>query len=117
VLLTAIAGVGFAGGCARIQTEKGLEPTWHDVAADTFRVGVSTQSDVMQVLGPPSQIITGNDGDIFYYLHETAVGTGAIFLVYNQVQLTTLYDRAIFFFDSAGVLQDYAVSEPPLPAK
>jgi outer membrane protein assembly factor BamE (lipoprotein component of BamABCDE complex) len=116
-LLTAILAVGFTAGCTRFQTEKGLEPTWQEVDAGTFRVGVSTQSDVMAALGPPSQIITANDGDVFYYLHEQALGTGIIFIVYNHVQLTTRYDRAIFFFDAAGVLQDYAVSEPPPHAK
>ena len=113
VLLLSLSAAGLITGCARIETEKGLEPTWYGVAADTFRVGVSTQSDVMEALGPPSQIITGKNGNIFYYLHEEAVGTGMIFIIYNQVQLTTRYDRAIFFFDAAGVLEDYAVSEPP----
>lgn len=107
----------FTAGCARIHTEKGLDPNWYGMDADTFRVGVSNQADVLDTLGPPSQIITGSDGDIFYYLYEEALGTGMIFILYNQVQLTTRYDRAIFFFDAAGVLQDYAVSEPPQPAK
>lgn len=116
-VLTAILAVAHAAGCTRIHTEKGLEPTWLDVGAGTFQVGVSTQSDVMAALGPPSQIITGKDGEVFYYLHEEAVGTGVIFIVYNQVQLTTRYDRAIFFFDPAGLLQDYAVSKPPSHVK
>ena len=117
VLLLVIAIGVFAGGCARIHTEKGLDPTWYGVDADTFRVGVSKQADVLDALGPPSQIIAGSGGDIFYYLYEEALGTGMIFILYNQVQLTTRYDRAIFFFDSAGVLQDYAVSEPPQRAQ
>ena len=115
--LLVIAVGTFAGGCARMHTEKGLDPTWYSVDADTFRVGVANQADVLDALGPPSQIITGSDGDIFYYLYEEALGTGMIFLLYNQVNLTTRYDRAIFFFDSAGILQDYAVSEPPQQAQ
>jgi hypothetical protein len=111
--LTVIALLVLAAGCARMQTEKGLDPTWHRLAPETFQVGVSTQSDVMRLLGPPSQVITGQGGDILYYLHEQAVGTGIVFIVYNQLQLTTRYDRAIFFFDEAGVLVDYAISEPP----
>jgi hypothetical protein len=85
--------------------------------ADTFRKGVSTQTDVMTLLGPPSQIISYQDGAIFYYLHEEAIGTGVVFIVYNQAQLNTRYDRAIFFFDAAGVLQDFAFSAPPQQAK
>ena len=116
-VLMVIAIIGFATGCARMQTEKGLEPTWLELNPETFRIGVSTQSDIMEALGPPSQIITGGDGDIFYYLHETSSGTGIVLIVYNQLRLTTQYDRAIFFFDSAGVLQDYAISESPQPRK
>lgn len=112
VILAVILG-GMAAGCTRIQTEKGLEPTWQAVDAETFQVGVSTQSEVLAALGPPSQVIAGNNGDIFYYLREEATGTGAIFILYNQLRLDTRYDRAIFFFDSAGVLQDYSISSPP----
>ena len=110
--LTVIALLVLTAGCARMETEKGLDPTWHRISADTFQVGISTQSDVMRVLGPPSQVIPGQGGDILYYLHERAVGTGVVFIVYNQLQLKTRYDRAIFFFDEAGVLVDYAISEP-----
>jgi hypothetical protein len=103
-------------GCTRVHTEKGIEPTWLEVDPTTFRVDVSTQSDVLEVLGPPSQIISHRDGAIFYYLHEEAVGSGVIFILYNQGHLNTRYDRAIFFFDAAGVLQDYAFSDPPQQA-
>jgi outer membrane protein assembly factor BamE (lipoprotein component of BamABCDE complex) len=117
LLLVAALAIAATAGCTRIHTEKGIEPTWLEVDADTFRIGASTQSDVLATLGPPSQIIPYQDGSIFYYLHEEAVGTGVIFIVYNQGRLNTRYDRAIFFFDAAGVLQDYAFSDPPQPAK
>ena len=110
--MTVIAFLVMAAGCARMETEKGLDPTWHRLAPDTFQVGISTQSDVMRVLGPPSQVIPGQGGDILYYLHERAVGTGVVLIVYNQLQLKTRYERAIFFFDESGVLVDYAISEP-----
>jgi len=111
-LLLALA-LAVTAGCTRIHTEKGIDPMWHDLDAGTFRATVSTQSDVMALLGPPSQIISHRDGTIFYYLHEEAVGTGMIFILYNQGELNTRYDRAIFFFDSAGVLQDHAFSASP----
>lgn len=85
--------------------------------ADAFRNGDSTQTDVMALLGPPSQIISHRDGSIFYYLHEEAVGTGVILILYNQAELQTRYDRAIFFFDAAGVLQDHAFSASSSQAK
>lgn len=112
-LLAIVVIAGLVVGCARTQTDKGLDPTWHDIAPNSFRIGVSTQSDILRQLGPPSQVITGGRGNILYYLHEESVGTGVVLIVYNQLQLTTRYDRAIFFFDEAGVLVDYAISEPP----
>jgi hypothetical protein len=112
VLLLALALL-FSAGCTRIHTEKGIEPVWHDVEVGSFQVGVTTQSDVMALIGPPSQIISHQNGSIFYYLYEEAIGNGLILLLYNQGQLNTRYDRAIFFFDSAGVLQDHAFSAPP----
>ena len=104
-------------GCTRIHTEKGVDPTWHDVNTDDFRAGITTQSEVMALLGPPSQIITDQEGTIFYYLHEEAVGTGIILILYNQSHLNTRYDRAIFFFDANGVLREYAFNAPANPAK
>jgi hypothetical protein len=105
--------IAMGGGCTRIHTEKGIDPRWHGLDPDTFETGVSRQSDVMALLGPPSQIISHQQGVIFYYLHEEAVGTGAIFILYNQGVLNTRYDRAIFFFDASGVLQDFAFTPPP----
>ena len=116
MFVAALAGA-IAVGCTRIHTEKGIEPTWLELDADTFRADVSTQADVLEVLGPPSQIISHPGGTIFYYLHEEAIGTGVIFILYNQGRLNTRYDRAIFFFDAAGVLQDYAFSDPPQQAQ
>jgi hypothetical protein len=61
------------------------------------------------MLGPPSQVITHADGEIFYYLHEQSESKGLILLVYNSSQTDTRYDRAIFFFDVNGVLRDYSL--------
>ncbi len=115
--LIALLAAALTGGCGRFHTEKGIEPAWHDQEADSFRVGASTQSEIMGLLGPPSQIISHADGSIFYYLHEEAVGVGYIFILFNYAKLNTRYDRAIFFFDTAGVLQDYALSAPPRQAQ
>lgn len=103
--------LGLLPGCTHIQTERGLAPIWNQVESDAFQIGSTHQSDVMALLGPPSQIINGHRGDIFYYLHEKATGTGIILLLYNEVDLSTRYDRAIFFFDADGALLDYARSD------
>jgi hypothetical protein len=98
--------------CTRTASERGVEPIWRALPADALAVGVTTQSEVLARLGPPSQVITGPGGDIFYYLHEQARTRGLILVVYNTSNTSTFYDRAIFFFDAGGLLRDYAMSEP-----
>jgi outer membrane protein assembly factor BamE (lipoprotein component of BamABCDE complex) len=97
-------------GCTRAQSQRGVEPTWLSVPGDAFSVDSTHKSQVMALLGPPSQVITHSDGEIFYYLHESAVTRGTILLVYNTVTTTTSYDRAIFFFDRDGVLRDFSTA-------
>ncbi len=66
---------------------------------------MTTQAEVLDLLGPPSQLISLRDQTVFYYLTEEMSGKGQIFIVWNQVSAESKYDRAIFFFDAGGVLQ------------
>ena len=109
VLLVALGAVA----CTRTQSERGVEPRWRQLPATAFRVGASTQQEVMTALGPPSQVIADARGTIFYYLYEESRTRGTILVVYNTISTETDYDRAIFFFDAKGVLVDYATSAPP----
>ncbi len=99
-----------ATGCTRTQSERGVYPLWRALPDDALEIGATTKSEVLAVLGPPSQVITHQSGEIFYYLYEEASSRGLILLVYNSNHINTRYDRAIFFFDENGVLQDYATS-------
>jgi hypothetical protein len=63
------------------------------------------------MLGPPSQLIALSDQTVFYYLTEKTSGKGYIFIFWNQVNAKSEYDRAIFFFDSDGVLEEFAYSQ------
>lgn len=102
-------------GCATKQSEMGVKNLWRDPSLPAFKKGKTTQSDVMRVLGPPSQVIGLRDQTLFYYLREQ-LQTKAVFLVvYNQTREQITYDRAIFFFDSKGVLVDYALSDESVP--
>jgi hypothetical protein len=102
-------------GCARFSTERGVESLWREADIPAFKAGLTTQSDIMKALGPPSQIISLNDGSVFYYLREKGAGQGVILLIYNEVRYMVDYDRAIFFFDTEGVLADYSYSESSQP--
>ena len=98
------------GGCATFSTEKGVESLWRSPETPVFVKGVTTESDVLAALGPPSQIISVNEGIAYYYLREEGRGSARIFIIYNSVNVKTTYDRAIFFFDAEGVLTDQAYS-------
>jgi hypothetical protein len=105
--------VGTHGGCARFSTTQGVAARWQDADAPVFETGHTTQSDVLQALGPPSQVISLHDGTVFYYLREIGTGKALVLLVYNNVQRDISYDRAVLFFDREGILTDQAFSHEP----
>ena len=101
--------------CASYGSVDGVDNLWRDAPVDAFEKGVTTQSQVLEQLGPPSQLINLQDQTVFYYLTENMTGKGRIFIVWNSVSAETRYDRAIFFFDAEGVLQEYAFSKEEIP--
>jgi len=108
--LICIALVLVFGGCAVYKSEKGVDNLWRDESGSRFVRGETTQAEVLEALGPPSQVIALKDEVVFYYLREQEKGGAAVLILYNQVNETVAYDRAIFFFDEEGILKDYALS-------
>ncbi|MBW1860058.1 MAG: hypothetical protein JRI70_08300 [Deltaproteobacteria bacterium] len=104
-----------SAGCASWKGEKGVVNKWRDETVPPFEKGKTIQSDVVEALGPPSQVIGLNDGIVFYYMLEKTKGSGLFLLVYNTKDVTIRYDRAIFFFDENGVLTDYGYSHESAP--
>ncbi|MGI9200311.1 MAG: hypothetical protein ACR2QL_04580 [Woeseiaceae bacterium] len=98
-------------GCASFGATDGVDNLWRDVPADAFENGVTTQADVLELLGPPSQLISLQNQNVFYYLTEELSGEGKIFIIWNQASAESKYDRAIFFFDTNGVLQEFSFSK------
>ena len=115
-LLVMTLGVAVLGGCARYGSERGVEVTWDDAVLDRFERGVTTRSEVMAALGPPSQLVNLGDESVLYYLNEDAQGEGLILILYNRFEVTTRYDRAVFIFDVNDLLSDYAGYVNPPPA-
>jgi len=107
ILLAALA----SAGCSSFGSVDGVENLWREVPVDQFQKGVTTQADVLELLGPPSQLISLHEQTVFYYLTKRTSGKGKIFIVWNQMDAKSEYDRAIFFFDSDGVLQEVAYSK------
>ena len=101
-------------GCANWKEDGGVANHWRADTVPQWVEGETREQDVMAALGPPSQIVNLNDRIVYYYLHENVEGSGYYFLVYNQSHQVTRYDRAIFFFDSEGVLLKFAYSQEAL---
>ena len=96
--------------CISSTAERGVPVTWKTLPE--FEAGISTRRDVLDRLGPPSQILTTQEGSAFYYLLERTEAKGLILLVYNTRTEMTDYDRAVFFFDEEGLLVEWSTSEP-----
>jgi outer membrane protein assembly factor BamE (lipoprotein component of BamABCDE complex) len=107
VLLSAV----LLSSCTSYGSVDGVDNLWREAPVGAFEKGVTTQSQVLDELGPPSQLINLQDQTVFYYLTENMTGKGRIFIFWNSVNAETRYDRAIFFFDTEGVLQEYAFSK------
>ena len=98
-------------GCANFKSVQGVNSPWEDDKRQAWKRGESTKSEVLEALGPPSQLIALHDGTVLYYLRERGQGSAKIFILYNTGSLKVEYDRAIFFFDMEGVLTDYSYSQ------
>ena len=96
--------------CVSSQSQQGVQNRWRNDSLKQIQIGNTTQSDVAKLLGPPSQIIGLKNQVIYYYLLEDTKRKGVFFIVYNWSDAKTIYDRAIFFFNSDGILTDYAYS-------
>lgn len=102
-------------GCASWQSENGVDNIWRAEGSPEWIEGKTTEAEVAQILGPPSQIIALEDETVFYYLREHKQGKGLILLLWNWGATTAVYDRAIFFFDGKDVLTKYSYSREALP--
>ena len=97
-------------GCVSTDNQAGVENKWQG-NEDAFLIGQTTQSDVLDLLGPPSQIIQLNKGEAYYYLKEVALGKGYVLIVYNKFSEAIRYERAVFFFDKSGTLEQFSTSD------
>jgi outer membrane protein assembly factor BamE (lipoprotein component of BamABCDE complex) len=102
-------------GCSALTANRGVLNTWRDSALPSFEKGRTTQSEIITVLGPPSQVIGLHNRMIFYYMLERSKLKKIFTLVYNWSDEKVRYDRAIFFFDQKGLLTEYAYSLESIP--
>ena len=102
-------------GCSSDSGYSGVDNIWRSANPPVWEAGTTTEADVIDALGPPSQLIGLEKETGYYYLREERKATGVFLLVYNWKNQKLVYDRAIFFFDLKGKLTKYAYSHEALP--
>jgi len=111
-LMVAVAALAMSTtACTTYGSVDGVSNVWREVPVDQFQKGITTQSDVLELLGPPSQLISLHDQTVFYYLAQLSSGKGKIFIVWNQMSQESQYDRAIFFFNADAILEEVSYSK------
>lgn len=109
LLLTA-----FLASCAQYENRRGVEVTWDPSNLKDVKIGETTRDEILDRLGPPSQLIALDGETVLYYLFSHSQGKGIILLVYNRFEIDTRYDRAVFIFDADDRLTEYStyIHEP-----
>jgi outer membrane protein assembly factor BamE (lipoprotein component of BamABCDE complex) len=110
-----LLGLAPVSGCATYDRRAGVANLWRADSLPEIRNGATTQAEVLDLLGPPSQVIALDDRVVYYYLRERTHGRIQLFLVYNRQAENISYDRAIFFFDPEGLLMEHAFSRERIP--
>ena len=105
----------FLAGCTSDRGYSGVDNVWRSENPPIWEVGKTTESDLIDALGPPSQLIGLERETVYYYLREQCVAYGGFLLVYNWKNQKLTYDRAIFFFDKNGKLTKHSYSLEALP--
>lgn len=106
--LSSVTIILVLAGCAQYENKRGVLDHWQENDGESFTAGETTRQDVLERLGPPSQVIALGDETALYYLYEHSAGTGLVLILYNQFKVDTRYDRAIFFFDENDRLTDHS---------
>lgn len=101
--------------CSHWAEDSGVDNHWRSADIPSWQAGVSSNQDILEALGPPSQILNIVDQVMYYYLRANTKGSKYFALVYSASKSTTQYDRAIFFFDTEGLLIRYSYSKEALP--
>ncbi|MGB2692340.1 MAG: outer membrane protein assembly factor BamE [Thermodesulfobacteriota bacterium] len=111
LLLLAFSLYVFSTACFSLSDQQGVDNLWREESkVENIEEGKTTQNEVIKLFGPPSQIIDLDSGSVFYYLLQEKKGKGMFLLLFNFKNEKVSYDRAIFFFDSEGILTDYGFS-------
>lgn len=72
----------------------------------TIQKGVTQRGEIIELLGAPDRIITGNETDIYHYYYYDAKSPALLLLAFNIFSFNVKSDNLYVFIDKQGVAQD-----------
>ena len=96
-------------GCAFIRGNYGEDLGQGDMT--TIHKGISTRSDVAEVLGAPDRIVEANGREIFHYYHYD-IKSGSV-LIFSRTNIKS--DDTFVIFNGAGVVEEVVSGKPKGP--
>lgn len=86
-----------------------------DDPGERIAIGSTTKSEILEIFGPPEQVQSQYDGDVFIYAYyrknsttltlEEPVFTNIAFFTYTRIQQKK--DSLVILFDKDGVVKSY----------
>lgn len=110
-LIALAAALALLAGCSIANRRAGIPNRWHENRA-AFKTGSTTEQDVLDLLGPPSHLMEIHERTVFYYLLEKDHTEGLFLIFFNYTDTDARFDRAVFIFDQARILEEFALSRP-----
>jgi hypothetical protein len=103
--------MSFLLGCTMGYRNVGTSHKWQTIEHQ-IKIGVTTESDLLKSLGPPSlmDMRSMSGKTIYYYWMERLKNRSLYLLLYNYWDVDIKYDKAMFIFNKNGVLEYYGIS-------
>ena len=77
---------------------------------DQLKPGETSASDVLKLLGAPTEVVKLSNGNAYIFKRVQSKGTGLILFVVNMGYTNTHYDQLVCFFDEQNILTHYGLT-------
>ncbi|MHC4472426.1 MAG: hypothetical protein ACYS99_15855 [Planctomycetota bacterium] len=78
---------------------------WDPQTVSKIKVGRSSRADVLNLLGPPTQVVELLDSDAYVYRHTIVKDTGLFLLIFSALREDRQMDAVTVIVDRAGKVQ------------
>lgn len=97
-----VAAMGVLNGCY-VSKKKDDRP-WRAEVAASIQVGKTTKAEVLQLLGPPKQIIRLLESEAYMYVASVEKNSGLVLLVLNLSRSDRQYDAVTVIINRQDVV-------------